>query len=81
MKKKDKLTTILCVWIIIGAAVGIYLFVPNEVMDAEKIGIEDFLDVVGSLSNMPNGVIISDSNPYYPLIVTPLTVNYDKDNM
>jgi hypothetical protein len=75
MKKNDKLIVITGVIILIIAAVGIYYWVPEEAgVKAAKIS--NFISVTGDLKDVPDAVTVSDSSPFYPLIATPLAVNY-----
>ena len=79
MKKNDKLIVILGVIILIVASIGIYTWVPEETYRSTS-DIEYFFDVTSSLSNLPDAIAVSDSNPFYTLIGTPLAVHYDKES-
>jgi hypothetical protein len=75
MKKNDKLIVITGVIVLILAAIGIYVWVPEEAgVGAAKVN--NFVTVTGSLKENPDSVTVSDSSPFYPLIATPLAVNY-----
>ena len=75
MKKNDKLIIITGIIILILAAIGIYYWVPEEVgVGAAKAN--NFITVTGSLKESPDAITVSDSCPFYPLIATPLAVNY-----
>lgn len=78
MKKNDKIVVTLGVVILILAATGIYLWAPMETAQGVA-GIDEFYDISGMISNAPSGVVVSDMCPFYPLIVTPLAVHYDRD--
>ncbi len=39
----------------------------------------DFIDITGSLKEMPSSITVSDGSPFYSLIATPLSVNYDEN--
>jgi len=78
MKKNDKIVVIIGVLILIVASIEIYTWVPLET-SVKAEGIEQFFDISSSLSNMPDAVAVSDSNPFYSLIATPLAVHYDAE--
>jgi len=78
MKKNDKLIVVLGVVILVMASIGIYYWVPA----GETSGIadvDDFMSVTGKMVDLPGSVTVSDECPFYPLIATPICVNYDKD--
>jgi len=75
MKKNDKLIVLTGVIILILAAIGIYYWVPEEAgVGAAKLN--NFISVTGELKDMPDAITVADSNPFYPLIATPLAINY-----
>jgi len=77
MKKNDKVVVIVGVVILILAGIGIYVWAPMET--AQGIAdMDDFYKISGVFSNAPRGIVVSDICPFYPLIVTPLAVHYDK---
>ena len=78
MKKNDKIIVIAGVVILILAAIGIYYWVPAE-EEKSISGINKFFDVSGDMDNMPVAVVMPDSSPFYPLIATPIAVNYDNE--
>jgi len=78
MNVKDKLVVLAGVLILIFASVGIYYWDVEERGPA-ALGLEDFFGVCGVFSKVPNAVIVSDCNPFYALIATPLAVHYDKN--
>jgi hypothetical protein len=78
MKKNDKLIVITGVIILILAAIGIYYWVPEQAgVGAAKIN--NFINVTGSLKEYPDAITASDGSPFFPLIATPLAVNYGED--
>jgi len=78
MKKNDKIVVLLGVAILIIASIGIYVW-SYEGAEARVPSAKDLYGVCGTLSNEADAVIVSDSNPFYPLITTPLAVHYDSD--
>ncbi len=79
MKKNDKLIVIIGVIILIIASVGIYFWAPSLEETENVLPASALSSVSGKLSHMPNAIMVSDSDPFYALIATPLAVNYDKD--
>jgi len=78
MKKNDRLIVLTGVIILILAAIGIYLWVPEEAV-AGAAKVNNFISVTGELKNIPDAVTVSDACPFYPLIATPLAINYCED--
>lgn len=76
MKKNDKIIVTLGVVILILASVGIYYYNPVQ-EGLTFIDIKDFEDVNGILKDVPTAITVSDTDPFYPLIATPLAVHYD----
>ena len=79
MKNYDKLVVVLGVIVLLIASLGIYYWVPEQVGNpiAEK---EDFYTVCGDMTeDLPEAISVYDTCPFYPLIVTPLAVNYNSD--
>ncbi len=76
MKKSDKIVVLLGVAILILASIGIYFWSPEEIKE-EVPSIEELSKVCGVFSGRVDAATVSDSNPFYPLIVTPLTINYN----
>jgi hypothetical protein len=76
MNKNDRLIVVIGVVILLIASIGIYLWVPEQT-GATQANENDFYSLIGTLSEMPDTVTVSDQSPFYPLIVTPLAVNYD----
>jgi hypothetical protein len=76
MKKNDKIIVIFGVVILILASIGIYYWVPEEKI--KSLGLNDFIYVTGDLIDQPGSIKVSDACPFYPLIATPLAINYDE---
>ena len=76
MKKNDKIIVTLGVVILILASVGIYYYNPVQ-EGLTFIDMKDFEDVNGILKDVPTAITVSDADPFYPLIATPLAVHYD----
>ena len=76
MNKNDKLVVIFGVIILITASIGIYTFVPGD-SQAKAAKIDDILTISGEMKNLPDSITTSDSNPFFPLIATPIAVHYD----
>jgi hypothetical protein len=77
MMKNDKLIVAAGVAILILAAIGVYFWVPQKA-EAQSVNSNDFIDITGDLKDMPGSITVSSSDPFYPLIATPLSVNYDE---
>ncbi|MDH7506770.1 MAG: hypothetical protein QHH15_03145, partial [Candidatus Thermoplasmatota archaeon] len=78
MKKNDKIIVVLGVIILILASIGIYFWAPEEI-GAKTANINEFISITGNLKYLPDYITVSDKDPFYPLIATPLAVNYDKN--
>jgi hypothetical protein len=78
MKKNDKIVVVVGVVILILAGVGIYVWAPMKTAQGSA-DIDEFYKILGTFSNAPNGIVVSDMCPFYPLIVTPLAVHYDSE--
>jgi len=78
MKKNDKIIVILGVIILVLASIGIFYWVPEEV-GVKAVGVNEFFNVTGNIKDIPESIIVSDTCPFYPLIATPLAVNYDEN--
>jgi hypothetical protein len=78
MNKNDKLIAVIGVVILVIASIGIYTWKPGETMQ-HLSSIDDFFVVSSSLSNVPDAVAVSDANPFYALIATPLAVHYNTE--
>ena len=77
MMKNDKIIVILGVAVLILASIGVYFWVP-ETAQTHMVKTNDFIDVTGNLKSMPDSVSVCACDPFYPLIATPLCVNYDE---
>jgi len=78
MKKNDKVIVVIGVIILITSSIGIFVWDDKQTTVAAS-SIEDFYLITGTLSKAPNAIAVSDTNPFYPLIATPLAVHYDFD--
>ena len=78
MRKNDKIIILIGVIILIISSIGIYIW-PQEKVVADSAKIDDIQKICGVFSNEPNAVSVADNCPFYPLIVTPITINYDTD--
>ncbi len=78
MMKNDKIIVVLGVAILILASIGIYYWVPEKA-ELQSVNANEFIDVTGVMKEMPGSITVSDSCPFYPLIATPLAVNYDEN--
>ena len=70
MRKNDKLIIVVGVIILVLAAIGIYYWEYEEVVRAAEI--DDFYTITGEMEDLPLGITVSDSNPFYALIATPI---------
>jgi hypothetical protein len=75
MRKNDKLIVILGVVILVISSIGIYFWVPEKA-GANTAEMEDIMKISGVLSDVPDSIIVSDRNPFYALIATPIAVHY-----
>ncbi len=80
MKKNDKLVAVIGVAILILAAIGIYYWGEVELKAPVAI-VEDLFNISSEFSVRPDAITVSDSSPFYALVVTPLAINYDADGM
>jgi hypothetical protein len=78
MNKNDKLIAVIGVVILVIASIGIYTWKPGETMQ-HLSSIDDFFVVSSSISDVPDAVAVSDANPFYALIATPLAVHYNAE--
>ena len=78
MNKNDKLIAIIGVVILVIASIGIYTW-ETGVTKENLSTISDFFVVSSSLSNVPNAVAVSDADPFYALLATPLAVHYNAE--
>ncbi len=77
MRKNDKIIAILGVVILIISSIGIFTF-QQETQLVQAGEIDDVFEISGTLINVPDSIIASDTSPFYPLIATPVAVNYDE---
>jgi len=80
MKKNDKLVVLLGVVILVIASVGIFYY-SGQPFEKNLLTKEDVLSITGSIVDPPSGVTVTDTSMFYPLIATPLTINYDKNGI
>ncbi|UCF12618.1 MAG: hypothetical protein JSW06_11400 [Thermoplasmatales archaeon] len=78
MNKNDKLIVVIGVLVLVIALIGIYTWKPMETT-VSALSTDEFFSISSSLSYVPNAIAVSDSDPFYALIATPLAVNYDQD--
>lgn len=78
MKKNDKIIVLLGVAILIISSIGIYSW-TYEATELHVPSAKELSQFYGVLSDEVNAVTVSDTNPFYPLIVTPLTCHYYSD--
>ena len=77
MNKNDKLIVVIGVVILVIALIGIYTWKPIETT-VSALSTDEFFSISSSLSYVPNAIAVSDSDPFYALIATPLAINYDQ---
>jgi hypothetical protein len=77
MMKNDKIIVIVGVAVLIFAAIGVYYWVPQKA-EMQTVKTTDFIDITGDIKDMPDSITVSSCNPFYPLIATPLAVNYNE---
>jgi hypothetical protein len=75
MKKNDKIIVVLGVIMLVLASIGIYYYEP--IREIESVTISEFQNINGVLKNIPEAISVSDCNPFYPLIATPVAVHYN----
>jgi hypothetical protein len=78
MMKNDKIIVVLGIATLIFAAIGVYYWAPNTA-ESQPVNANEFIDVTGNLKDMPASITVSNSCPFYPLIATPLSVNYNEN--
>ena len=79
MNKNDTIILTVGVVILILASVGIYFWNPQQTLAGEA-HLEDLFNMYGVFSeDQPIAISVSDSNPFYAFIATPLAVNYHPD--
>ena len=81
MKKNDKIIVVLGVLILVLASMGVY-FYEYEEMNGDKVeDIEDVVCMTGEYSQSFEGMslTVTDEDPFYALVATPLAVHYDNE--
>ncbi len=78
MKKNDKIIVIFGVIILVLAGMGIYYWEYEETTE-ETAKINEFYNIAGVMKDMPEAIAVSDTCKFYPLIATPVAVNYDSE--
>ncbi|MFH1013132.1 MAG: C25 family cysteine peptidase [Thermoplasmatota archaeon] len=76
MNKNDRIIVIIGVVILVISSIGIFSF-QQEPQGAQAATINDVIQISGNLSDVPDSIIVSDTSPFYPLIATPIAINYD----
>ena len=75
--KGDRVIVAIGVVILLLAAVGVYFYKPAERKAFTATG-EVLCLLHGTLREVPSAIEVADTNPFYPLIVTPIAIHYDK---
>jgi hypothetical protein len=78
MNKNDKIIVLVGVIILVIASIGVYTWRPSGVA-GNSASIDSYLSIKSSFSGVPSAIVVSDENPFFPLIATPLAVHYDAD--
>lgn len=78
MKPNDKLVIAVGVVILLISTALIYLWVPPA-NGVDTYEVEDLFSVTGVLSDVPTAITVSQDNPFYALIATPLAVHYQSN--
>ena len=76
--KNDKIIVVVGIAILILAGIGVYFWVPQKA-EMQSVNTNDFIDITGDIKNQPTSITVSSNDPFYPLIATPLSVNYDEE--
>jgi hypothetical protein len=79
MKKNDRVVLVVGIVILILAGTGIYYWDYTEENKDDAIA-NDFVKITGKMVNMPDGITVSNSDPFYAVIATPLAINYCEKN-
>ena len=81
MKKNDKVIVVLGVVILVLASVGVYYYEPGQdgLSYAEAKDFENINGVMKELKDLPTAITVSYTDPFYPLIATPLAVHYNSE--
>lgn len=78
MNRNDKIIVLFGVLILVLASIGVYYWVPEEAKPA-TLSMKDLYQISGVMSQESDAITVSDSNPFYALIATPLAIHYDLD--
>jgi hypothetical protein len=76
MNKNDKIIAVAGVIVLVIASIGVYTWKPSGRAENAS-SIDSFLSITSSFSDVPNAIAVSDANPFFPLIATPLALHYD----
>ena len=78
MKKNDNLVVIFGVIVLILASIGIYYWEP-EATGESPADDQDFFKITGTMmEHQPDAISVTDDDPFYSLIATPLAINYNE---
>lgn len=75
-----RLVVLTIVAILIVSSIDIYYWITEETKPA-VVCLEDFFDVCGVFSKVPDAVVVSSCNPFYALAATPLALHYDAEGV
>ncbi len=78
MNKNDKIIAVAGVIIIIVASIGVYTWKPSGSAE-QTTSVNSFSTVTSTYREIPSAISVSDANPFFPLIATPLAIHYDTD--
>jgi hypothetical protein len=79
MNKNDKIITVIGVLILIISSIGIYTWKPVETTTASTFSIDKIFRTFGTFTDdIPNSITVSDTDPFFPLIATPLAIHYNE---
>ncbi|KYK22463.1 hypothetical protein AYK25_07250 [Thermoplasmatales archaeon SM1-50] len=78
MNKNDKIIAVIGVIVLVVAAIGVYTWQPSGIAE-DLSSIDTYLSITSSFSEIPHAIAVSDGNPFFPLIATPLAVHYDAE--
>ena len=77
MRDHDKVIIAVGIAILVVASVGIFFYKPSGAI--QRLTSEKIACMMGILRDAPSGIEVSDKNPFYPLILTPLAIHYDRE--
>ncbi len=75
MKQNIKIGMFIGIIVIISAA--IFVVFHDDKDQRKPLEAEDIYNLTGILQNIPDAIEVSDENPFYALIATPVAVHYD----